>query len=215
MNRRRILLTDRFEAGQLLAPEINKYVPGGELVVLGIPRGGVIVAAEIARLIGGKVDVIIARKLRVPWQPELAFGALSENGVTVFNQSVVGTSGLTRSMVEKEITEQTRVIDNQKALFRRGRNRTVLTGKTVIVTDDGIATGATFKAALTAVDTEKPAVVIAALPVGSENTVLSLETLADYVICFNCPPGFEAVSQYYVDFSEVSSEEVIAKLATG
>ncbi|ADJ26156.1 phosphoribosyltransferase [Dehalogenimonas lykanthroporepellens BL-DC-9] len=212
LSRQNLKFTCRSEAGRLLADEIAKRSAEPVSVVLGIPRGGVVIASEIARTLGSAVDIVLSRKLRVPWQPELAFGAISEDGGVILNHSVIENTGLSQPVIDQEIAVQTGGIENQKTMFRQHNRKSTLSDKTVVITDDGVATGATFKAALATVRAESPKTVIAALPVAPENTLRSIDSLADLVICLNCPPDFSAVSQYYQDFSEVTNEEVIARL---
>ncbi|MDV2989899.1 MAG: phosphoribosyltransferase family protein [Dehalogenimonas sp.] len=212
INRNFRVFKNRGEAGRLLARELS----GNDLnnpIVLGVPRGGVIVGAAIAEVLQAELDIVISRKLRVPQQPELAFGALAENGSISLNESLINNLGISRQAVEHEINFQRTEIGRRQRLFRTNKPKTSLLGRSVILTDDGIATGETFRTALEAVKLEHPVSLTAALPVGPESTVASLAAIADDVICWNCPPSFNAVGQFYEDFREITDAEVLSVLS--
>ncbi|MBI2852563.1 MAG: phosphoribosyltransferase [Chloroflexi bacterium] len=201
---------DRQEAGRLLARELMDY-RGQDTVVLGIPRGGIIVAQEIARLLGAQLDVVLARKLRTPGQPELAMGSVAEDG-RVFLNEVVRDLGVTQAEIEREKVFQMAEIKRRNEMIRSVRPKVPLKGKIVIVTDDGVATGATTQAAFWAVRTEEPAKLIAALPVGPEETIKGLAMDVDEMLCLRTPPFFAAVGQFYLRFEQVEDEEVLSIL---
>jgi predicted phosphoribosyltransferase len=203
---------DRVEAGRLLA----RVVAGMGLtrpVVLGIPRGGLVVAAEIARAAGAELDVVLARKLGAPMNPEAAIGAASESGEVFLNDIMVGTIGVPRSYLELERTRVLAEIHRRSALYRKVRPRASLRGRSVIVTDDGVATGATMQASLWTARQEEPLELIAALPVAPEDTLDKLAHYADQTICLCAPPDFQAVGQFYHRFEQTTDEEAIALLA--
>lgn len=201
---------DRREAGQLLAKELADF-KGKRAVVLGIPRGGVVVAQELAQALDADLDIVLARKLRTPGQPELAMGSVSENG-KVFLNDVVTSFGITKAEIEQEKRVQMAEMARRSALFRKVRPWVPLSGRIVIVTDDGVATGATTQAAIWAVRQEQPQKLITAIPVGSDETIKRLAGDVNETVCLRVPPFFAAVGQFYVHFETVTDEDVLAIL---
>jgi putative phosphoribosyl transferase len=199
---------DRTQAGRLLAERLG-YLRGNRAIVLGIPRGGIIVARALASGIGADLDIVLSRKLGAPGQPELAMGALAEDGTVFLNESVVRSLVVSGDDIEQEKAFQLAEIQRRKKLIRSVLPRTTLTGRVVIVTDDGVATGATLQAALWAVRREKPERLIAAIPVASDSAIARLSSDADDIICLRMPPSFYAVGQFYAEFSQVEDSEVI------
>lgn len=199
---------DREEAGRLLAGELYEY-RGQNVVVVGIPRGGVVVANELAKGLGAEVDIILAHKLGAPGHSELAVGAVSEDGTLILNQQVVEDLGVADTFIQHQKEQQLAEIRRRSELFRRVHPKITLEGKVVIVTDDGVATGATTQAALWAVRAEKPEKLIAALPVGPEDTIRRLAEDADEMVCLKTPPLFGAVGQFYENFLPVDDNEVL------
>jgi putative phosphoribosyl transferase len=199
---------DREEVGQLLAWELRN-LPGRNLVVLGIPRGGIIVAQELAGTLDAELDIVLAHKLRAPGHPELAMGSLAENGKIFLNDQVVTELGISQHYVEEETTEQLAEIKRRVRLVRRIRPRVPLKGKVVIVTDDGVATGATTQAAFWAVRQERPALLVAAIPVGPEDVVRRLAKEVDEMVCLRAPRFFSAVGQFYLRFEPVDDADVL------
>jgi len=199
---------DRAEAGALLAAELGQY-RGDKAVVLGIPRGGMVVADELARALGAEVDIVLAHKLRTPGQAELAMGSVSEDGKLFLNMEVVQGLGIGEAYVQQEKERQMAEIARRTELFRQVRPKVDLAGRIVIVTDDGVATGATTQAALWAVRLEKPARLVAALPVGPEDTIARLAEDVDEMVCLRTPPFFSAVGQFYERFEPVDDEDVL------
>lgn len=213
INRNFNVFKNRTDAGRLLAGELT----GRQLnrpVVLGVPRGGVIVGAAIAKLLQADLDIIISRKLRAPQQPELAFGALAENGSISLHEEIIKAIGISQKAIDDEIAFQRTEIERRRRLFRAVKPKIGLSGRSVILTDDGIATGETFKSALEAVIQERPESLTAALPVGPEDTVILMSEFADVIICWNCPPAFNAVGQFYEDFGEISEDQVASILTS-
>jgi putative phosphoribosyl transferase len=202
------LFKDRREAGRLLAQQLGGY-RGQEAVVLGIPRGGIIVAQELARALEADMDIVLAHKLRTPGYAELAMGSVAENGRLFLNDEVVWGLGVDGAYIQQETARQMAEIRRRTELFRHARPKVSLAGKTVIVTDDGVATGATTQAALWAVRLERPEKLIAALPVGPEDTIMILAEDVDEMVCLRTPPLFAAVGQFYVSFEPVEDEEVL------
>ena len=199
---------DRAEAGHLLAIELNG-LKGRNAVVLGIPRGGIIVAQELARRLEADLDIVLSRKLGTPGQSELAMGSLSEDGSVFLNNDVVRTLGITDYEIEQEKVLQMEEIQRRSRLIRSVLPKTPLKGRLVVVTDDGVATGATMQAALWAVHQEKPQKVIAAFPVASEEAIYRLAADADEIVCLRQPALFYAVGQFYTQFTQVDDREVL------
>lgn len=203
-----VLFVDRKEAGKLLAVELSNY-RGQKAVVLGIPRGGIIVAAEIARALDGELDIVLARKLRTPGQEELAMGSVTEDGKIFLNQEVVGGLGVGEAYIQREKALQIAEIKRRTELIRRVQSKIPLKGRIVIVTDDGVATGATTQAAIWAVRSEQPEKLIAAIPVGPEDTIRRLAKDVDEMLCLRTPPFFAAVGQFYEQFNPIEDEDVL------
>ncbi|MDP2932280.1 MAG: phosphoribosyltransferase family protein [Chloroflexota bacterium] len=203
---------DRREAGQLLGRELAA-LRGQRAVVLGIPRGGIIVARELARALDADLDIVLAHKLRTPGHPELAMGAVAEGGRLFLNESVVEGMSVNKAYIEQEKAEQMAEMARRTALIRRVLPKIPLKGRLAIVTDDGVATGATTQAALWAVRQEQPGRLIAALPVGAEATVRRLAEDVDEMVCLRTPPLFAAVGQFYLRFEPVEDDEVLSVLA--
>lgn len=199
---------DRQEVGQLLAWELRN-LPGRNLVVLGIPRGGIIVARELAQTLDAELDIVLAHKLRTPGHPELAMGSLTENGKIFLNEQVVTELGISHHYIEEETAAQLTEIKRRARLVRRIHPRVPLKGKIVIVTDDGVATGATTQAAFWAVRQEKPALLVAAIPVGPEDVVRRLAEGVDEMVCLRTPRFFSAVGQFYLRFEPVDDADVL------
>lgn len=208
LSRRGTPFVDREEAGRLLADELSEY-RGKKAIVLGIPRGGIIVAHEIARKLDAEVDIVLAHKLRTPGHEELAMGSVSEDGKLFLNRDVVGELGIGETYIQQEKAQQLTEIGRRTALFRGARPKIPLKGRIVIVTDDGVATGATTQAALWAVRLEQPEKLIAAVPVGPEDTIRILAKDVDEMLCLRTPPFFAAVGQFYQQFYPVDDEDVV------
>ncbi|MEV7592574.1 phosphoribosyltransferase [Streptomyces sp. NPDC089922] len=207
-----MLFPHRAGAGERLAAAL-RHLEGERPVVLGLPRGGVPVAFRVARALGAPLDVIVVRKLGVPHHRELGFGAIGEGGVRVISEDIVRTSRLTPQDLEAvERAEQTELARRARA-FRGDRPRVALDGRTVIVVDDGIATGATAVAACQVVRAQGAAHVVLAVPVAPPDAVARLGEAADEVVCLSAPAAFRAVGEWYEDFSQTSDEEVVTLLA--
>jgi predicted phosphoribosyltransferase len=200
--------TSREEAGKLLARELTS-LKGKNVVVLGIPRGGIIAAREIASALKGDLDVVLSHKLRTPGHQELAMGAIAESGIHFVDQRLVRMMGIDQQMIEREKAFQMTELKHRSEEVRKIRPKEPLEGRTVIITDDGVATGATTTTAVRAVRAEKPSRLILALPVGSEDSVVRLSEEADETICLRTPANFMAVGQFYMSFGQVSDEEML------
>ncbi|MER6198043.1 phosphoribosyltransferase family protein [Streptomyces sp. NPDC001586] len=207
-----MLFAHRTDAGERLA-EALRHLRGENPVVLGLPRGGVPVAFQVARALGAPLDVIVVRKLGVPYHRELGFGAIGEGGVRVISEDIVRSSRVRpEDLAAVERAEEAELARRARS-FRGERPRVALAGRTVIVVDDGIATGATAAAACEVVRAQGAARVVLAVPVAPPDAVARLRTAADEVVCLSAPHAFRAVGEWYEDFSQTSDEEVVALLA--
>ncbi|AKG53703.1 phosphoribosyl transferase domain protein [Dehalogenimonas sp. WBC-2] len=191
----------------MLAKQLSVFT-GKQALVLGIPRGGMVVAKEIAKQLDADLDIILSRKLRSPGQPELAFGAVSEDGQVLLNLEIVQLLHISDQYIEYEKTIQLEEINRRSHLFRSIRPKVSLEGRTVIVVDDGVATGATFKSALSAARIESPGRLIAAIPLAPLETVVELAAMADEVVCLRSPAVFSAVGQFYGLFEQLKEADV-------
>lgn len=208
------MFRDRTEAGQQLAATLTKFRPDRPLV-LGLPRGGVVVAAEVARRLAGDLDVLLVKKLRAPGNPELAIGALSEEDEPFLNRELVTLTGSDRRYVEAEIAARRAEIDRQRQSYRAAQPRVAPAGRVVILVDDGLATGATMIAAVQATGLAKPKKLIVAVPVGAPEAAERVKRRRGVaeVVCLLTPAWFGGVGQFYEDFAQVSDDEVLRVLA--
>ena len=206
----RSLFADRTDAGRRLGERLAGDVTG-DAVVLGIPRGGVVVAAEVGRVLGAPIDVVVPRKVGAPFNPELGLGAVAP-GVRFLDERLIRDLGVPSSYVEREIEDQQREIERREALYRGARPPVDVAGKTAIVVDDGVATGGTAIAALRWARAAGAAEVILAVPVAPPQSRRTLESEADRVVALAFPEPFHAVGQWYRDFDQVPDEAVVALL---
>lgn len=206
---------DRFEAGRELAQRLSQYANRPDAIVLGLPRGGVAVAYEVARLLHLPMDVFVVRKLGVPGQEELAMGAIATGGVRVLNEAVIGALGLDRQAIDAVIQREHQELQRREQEFRGGRPPPDLEGKLVIIVDDGLATGATMWAAVTAVRAMRPARIVMAVPVADPATCDAFRRIADEVVCAVTADPFQAVGLWYEDFRQMTDEQVRALLDRG
>ena len=199
---------DRRTAGRALVPELRRC-DLHDPIILGLPRGGVPLAYEIAVALHAPLDTIVVRKLGVPSQPELAFGAIASGGVRVINDDVVrSVFGLDDDVIERIADREMRELLRREKAYRLDRPYPELEGKDVVLVDDGLATGATMRAAAMAVKTRSPASIVVAVPVGSSSAVARVAAVVDRVICLESPASFYAVGQFYADFRQTSDQEV-------
>lgn len=203
---------DRQEAGRLLGLAIKnqlKWPAGKPTVVLGIPRGGLVVASEIASVMCSELDIVLSRKLGAPHNKELAIGAVLEDGKIFLNEDAVRAAGASKSYIEKEKSIQLADISRRVELYRSIREKEPLSNRTVIVVDDGIATGATLLSSLWAARKEAPGKLIAAVPVAAQESLAKVAEYADEVVALRVPEYLGAVGQFYANFQQVSDEEVL------
>ena len=204
---------DRREAGIMLSKELAEY-RGKNPVVLGIPRGGIVVARELADYLEGDLDIVLTRKLRTPGESELAMGSVAEDGQIFLNEEVVKGYGVDKNSIQQEKAIQMTEINRRRGLVRNILPKLPLKGKIVIVTDDGVATGATMQAAFWAVRQETPKKLIGAVPVGSLETIHRIAGDAYEFVCLRVPPFFAAVGQFYRYFNQVDDAEMLDILKT-
>jgi len=200
---------DRREAGQLLAKELASLRDQKNLIVLGVPRGGVVVAYEVAKGLRAPLDVYITRKIGAPYNPELAIGAVASDGTLVLDQNLIEHLGVSDDYVQTETERQRKEIERRLVAYRGSRPEPELQDKIVILVDDGVATGATILASLRAIKQRKPAQLILAVPVGPADTIHMLSQEADRVVCLYTPEIFWAVGAFYAIFDQTSDAEVI------
>jgi putative phosphoribosyl transferase len=199
---------NRAEAGRLLAEKLEKYADRNDVIVLGLPRGGVPVAYEVAKSLRVPLDVFIVRKLGVPGFEELAAGAIASGGVRVLNEDVLRALPNADEIIESVTAKETAELERREKSYRDDRPAPELRDRVVILVDDGLATGATMHAAVKALRQRGVAKIVVAVPVGPPDTCREFEDEADETICASTPEFFQAVGQYYEDFSQTSDEEV-------
>jgi len=213
-----MVFANRSDAGRQLAALLAAEVPGlkdsPNTIVLGIPRGGVAVAAEIADTLNVPLDVFLARKLGVPGHEELAFGAVAANGTRYLDGQIVRHAGLTQPQIDEITSAALQLLEERANLYRGGREPLQVTGKSAILVDDGIATGASFHAAIHALRELHPAQLIAAVPVAPPSTASRLSAHVDRLVCPHTPSSFVAVGQFYGEFPQLSDAKVIHILNT-
>ena len=205
---------NRRDAGRQLAARLNRFAGRSDVVVLGLPRGGIPVAAEVAGHLAAPLDIFLVRKLGVPGHPELAMGAIAEGGVEVLSRDLIRDLGIPSTLVEQVAVRERLELERRDALYRGGRQAAVVRGRTVILVDDGLATGSTMRAAVLALRQHGPARIVVAVPVGARDTCEQFQRLADEVVCVAMPEPFDAVGLWYQDFSQTSDEEVTRILAS-
>lgn len=202
-----VIFRDRRDAGQRLAARLEKY-RGPDTVVLAIPRGGVVVAYEVARLLGAPLDVVIPRKIGAPGQPELAIGAIGDN-ISVLDQHMIDYLGVSEQYIREEIERQRHEIERRSRLYRGGQPPLAIEGRTVILVDDGMATGSTTLVAVRSLRRRNPARLVLAVPVASHEAVARLRPEVDDLIVLETPDYFMSVGSWYQEFEQTTDEEVI------
>ena len=203
---------NRREAGRELAEKLREYAGRSDIVVLGLPRGGVPVALEIAKALRAPLDVFVVRKLGVPGQEELAMGAIASGGIRALNQDVIEQLKIPSNIIEAVAQKEERELRRREIDYRDGKSAVDVRGKTVILVDDGLATGSSMRVAALALKKNQPERIILAVPVAPRATCAEFESVVDKIVCGITPERFRAVGEWYEDFSQTSDEEVRALL---
>jgi predicted phosphoribosyltransferase len=209
-----VVFQDRRDAGRVLAREVAALPDLKDAVVLGLPRGGVPVAFEVARACGLPLDILVVRKLGVPGQEELAMGAIASGGTVVLNPDILRSTRISEETLRVVVERAKQEMERQEHAFREGRGALEIEGRTVILVDDGLATGASMRAAIGAVKPQARQVIVA-VPVGAKSTCDELAGEVDRLICVATPEPFEAVGMFYIDFEPTTDEEVRALIRQG
>ncbi|HBT48147.1 MAG TPA: phosphoribosyltransferase [Peptococcaceae bacterium] len=207
-----MLFEDRQEAGEKLAAPLKEYA-GRDVLVLAVPRGGVVVARPIAAALGAELDVIIPRKVGAPGNPELAVAAVAPDGTVIYNEGLMRALGLKRQELKEAVAGELREIRRRTRVYRGEKAPPRIKGRTVVVVDDGLATGLTMEAALASLKEDEPRELVLAVPVAPPDTVARLKPLVARAVCLATPEPFYAVGQFYRRFPQVDDEEVLAILA--
>ncbi len=206
---------NRTEAGRRLAEKLAAYADRPDILVLALPRGGVPVGYEVARALGAPLDVFLVRKLGVPGYEELAMGAVATGGVRVLNDEIVQGLGISEHAIDAAVGREMQELARRERLYRGDRPPPDVAGRTVILVDDGLATGATMRAAIRALRPQHPTRIVVAVPTASPDTAEALKAEADDVFCATTPEPFFAVGHWYDDFTQTTDEEVRELLARG
>ncbi|MFH0245419.1 phosphoribosyltransferase [Streptomyces sp. HK10] len=206
---------DRTQAGRMLAEPLRDLQRAGEIgdpLVLALPRGGVPVGDEVARALHAPLDVLVARKIGAPFNPEFGVGAVAGGGPPLFDEQSLRMLGLTAGDLAGQVGRERAELRRREHLYRGGRPALELRGRTAVVVDDGLATGVTARAALHAARVLEPELLVLAVPVSSVQAAAAMEGVADLLVCLETPPSFQGVGQWYEDFHQVGDEEVVAAL---
>lgn len=203
-----MLFRDRTQAGRVLAAHLNRFAGRSDLLILALPRGGVPVAAEVAEALHAPLDIYLVRKLGVPGQEELAMGAIASGGVRVLNEDVVRALDIPDDQIDAVAAAEGREMERRERAYRDDRPPPEVHDRVVILVDDGLATGSTMRAAITALREQGPARIVVAVPVGARRTCEELSRIADEVVCARSPEPFYAVGAWYQDFSQTTDGEV-------
>lgn len=202
------LFRDRFDAGRALAAQLSGYAGRPDLIVLALPRGGVPVGYEVARALGAPLDVFLVRKLGLPGHEELAMGAIASGGIRLINEDVIHSYRVSDADIEAVTRVEQQELQRRERIYRDNRPLPSLHDRTVILVDDGLATGATMRVAVLAVREEGPSSIVVAVPVAAAETCDEFRTIVDDVVCAETPSPFYAVGLWYEDFSQTTDEEV-------
>ena len=203
---------NRAEAGQLLAKELTAYANCENTIVLGLPRGGVPVAFEVAKRLNLPLDICLVRKLGVPGRKELAMGAIAANGVRILNQSVVDWLDIPDLVIDQVAAQEQEELERRDRCYRGDRTWPNLHNRTLLLVDDGVATGSTLRAAIAILKHQQPAKIVIAVPIAAPSTINELETEVDQVVCLLTPEQLNSISLWYKDFSQTSDETVCCLL---
>ena len=200
--------TDRTEAGRLLAVKLASLKLPANVVILALPRGGLPVGLEVAKKLGAPLDVVVVRKLGVPWQPELAMGAIAGGSIQTLDQDLIRALNISHDEINTVIAREKVELERRERLYRKGRPALDLRGRTVVLVDDGLATGSTMLVAARHARSHAPERILVAVPVATDQACLRLQGEVDDCICLASPQPFEAVGEWYIDFSQVDDSKV-------
>lgn len=206
-----MLFKDRVDAGKRLADNLKKYKNKKNLLILALPRGGVVVAKPISRMLNAILDLIIPRKIGAPENPELAIGAICENEYTL-NDSLILSLSIDEKYIKDQIEKEKKEAERRKQIYRKGKKEPEIQNRRIILVDDGIATGSTMKASIKYVRSQNPQKIIVAIPVAPRHILEELSSICDEIICLYSPINFMAIGQFYENFSQTTDEEVLALL---
>ena len=206
------MFRNREEVGRILADELSRYRNDPTALILALPRGGVAVGYQLSQALHLPLDVFITRKIGAPGNPEYAIGAVAETGARSLNQEAVNSFGLSRHELDQLIHVQEKEIARRKVLYRQGRSLPQLTGRTVLLVDDGVATGSTFIASALAIRSLQPRRLVGVIPVGPSSTIREVRSHVDELVVLMTPEPFEAVGNFFVDFTQVEDRDVIQYL---
>lgn len=210
-----MLFNDRRDAGRQLVPSLSKYKDLPNVLVLGLARGGVVTAHEVASGLNASLNVIVVRKVGAPGNEELALGAIAEHGDGIFNEQLIGILGVSHQYLEKEVEHQKKILKDRLDLYRGNSAAPVIEGKIVILVDDGIATGASMRVAIKSARDAGAKKIVLAVPVAAPDSLRKIQKEVDEVVCLSSPVFFEAVGAFYKQFDQTSDQEVIHLLASG
>lgn len=209
------IFNDRIDAGIELANALTKWKGQANTMVIGLPRGGVPVASEVAKVLNLPLDVICPRKLGAPHNKEFAIGAITETGEGILSEDVIRSLGISQEYIASEMESQKKEAQKRLELYRQGKPPRVVKGQTIILVDDGLATGSTLKAAIHSLRKEGVEAIIVGVPVSPPDTLREIQELVEEVVCLSAPPFFQAVGQFYRDFSATEDDEVINIMNSG
>ena len=204
---------NRADAGRQLATHLTDYAGRSDVLVLALPRGGVPVAVEVTSALAAPLDVFLVRKLGVPGHPELAMGAIAAGGVEILNEALIRDLGVPAALVEQTAVRERLELQRRDRLFRGGRRPAIVLDRTVVLIDDGLATGSTMEAAIVALRQQAPGPIVVAVPVGARETCDRIRRIADRVVCLQTPEPFNAVGLWYDEFEQTGDDEVMRLLA--
>lgn len=207
-----MIFQDRQAAGTQLAEKLIKYQKKEDVIVVGLARGGVIVAAAVAKRLHLPLDILIIRKVGAPDNEELALGAIAEEGEGIFNHHLITLLGVSKEYLKKEVAKQKEVIQERKRLYLKGKKPPNFSGKTIILVDDGIATGASMKVAIQSTKSKKASKIVVAVPVAATDSLSEIATEVDEVVCLSTPPFFQGVGAFYNHFEQTTDEEIVSLL---
>lgn len=209
-----MVFQDRKDAGLQLVSKLQSYKNRKDVVVLGLARGGVVVAHAVAKALNLPLDVIVVRKVGAPFNEELAIGAIAQTGQGIFNERLIASLGVSRDYIEKEVARQKKIAENRLASYRSSSKAVDIKGKTVILVDDGIATGASMRVAIKSVKGQGAKKIVLAIPVAAQDALQQMKKEVDEIFCLDSPDDFEAVGQFYKRFDQTEDDEIITLLSS-